>query len=121
MSHQGGLTSKLSTDIANLRRIVKRGQTEGKEPRPYTDEEKAKHNDRLQPLLDQQTEEKETRRAARVNTHTTGEADRVIKATKEAVQESTRHSESFFEAIGGAGSSKDLFPASENDNGEGKG
>ena len=116
MSHQGGLTSKLSTDIANLRRKIKRGQTEGNNPRDFTDEEKQRDHEGLQLLVNQQTEEKEARRAARVNSHTTVEMNRGIQATKDAakdtqevVREVTRHSEAYFAGIGGPGSSGDLI------------
>ena len=64
MSHQGGLTSKLSTDIANLRRKIKRGQTEGNNPRDFTDEEKARDHERLQLLQNRQNTKQEARRAA---------------------------------------------------------
>ena len=60
-------------------------------------------------LLEQQTEEKESRRAARVNSHTTLEIDRATNLMVEAVQEGTRHSEAFFATVGGAGSSGDLM------------
>ena len=110
---QGSYPSQLSMDLSNIRRKVKRGHTDAKEPRQYTPEEMEQFQHTLQILLEKQTEEKEARRAARVNSHTTLEINRAIKetkeATKEAVQEGTRHSEAFFEAVGGAGSSGDLM------------
>ena len=104
MSHQGGVTSPLSTELCNLRRKAKRGHTEGKPPRLYTDDELEWFAKREKEILAQQTEEKEARLSARMNEHTTKQTDRAIQASKEH----TRHSEEFVSAIGGAGSSNDL-------------
>ena len=104
MPHQGGVTSPLSTELGNLRRKAKRGHTEGKPPRLYTDDELEWFAKREKEILAQQTEEKEARLSARMNEHTTKQIDRAIQASKEH----TRHSETFFSAIGGAGSSNDL-------------
>ena len=40
-----------------------------------------------------------------MNDYTSIQFDQAIQATKEIVEESTRHSETFFASIGGAGSS----------------
>ena len=106
---QGGVRSELSVALCNVRADIKRGWTKGKEPREYTQEEFAQLQDKLAKLKEQQIEEQEARRATRVNKHTSAEINRAILSNKEAVQEGTRHSESFFSAIGGAGSSNDLL------------
>ena len=106
---QGGVRSELSVALCNVRADIKRGSTKGKEPREYTQEEFAYLQNKLANLKEQQIEEQDTRRATRVNKHTSSEINRAILSNKDAVQEGTRHSESFFSAIGGAGSSNDLL------------
>ena len=113
---QGSPASQLSKDLNVVRHKIKRGCTDAKEPRQYTDEEMEQFRNHRDSLLERQAEEKEARRAARVNSHTTVEMNRGIQATKDAakdtqevVREVTRHSEAYFAGIGGPGSSGDLI------------
>ena len=101
--------SQLSIQLSNVRQAIKRGCTSGDNPREYTNAEREAFKQRRDALLEQQEEEQEARRVARINSHTTVEVDRGIQATKEAVQEGSRHSEAFFQAVGGAGSSNDML------------
>ena len=79
--------------------------TRGNNPRPFTPDEMDRFREQEIELMEKQTEEKESRQAARVNSYTTKEADRVIDAVKVA----TINSESFFSVVGGAGSSTDVL------------
>ena len=110
---QGSYPSQTSINLCAVRRKIKRGCSEAKEPRPYTDEEMQHFRNQRDDLLQQQEEEKEVRQAARINKHTTVEIDRAIQATKETVVETvvknTRQSEDFFQDVGGSGSSTDLM------------
>ena len=104
-----GAKSQLSIELSNVRQALRRGCTCGANPRHYTEDEITQMQSLRDSLQEQQDEVQEARRAARVNSHTTTEANRVIEATKTAVQEGTRHSEAFFQEVGGAGSSNDLL------------
>ena len=97
--------SQLTIDLTNAKQAFRRGWTTGENPRQYTPEEMEAWRQKRDALQLEQEEAQDARRAARVNTHTTAEMNRGIQA----VQEATRHSETFFQAIGGAGSSNDLL------------
>ena len=127
--------SQLSIDLSNAKQAYKRGCTIGAKPRQYNVEEMEAIRIKRDTLQEQQDEVQEARRAARVNSHTTVEIDRSIEATNKVtketakavvnetkevvqkaatatqvvVQESTRHAEAYFQAVGGAGSSNDLL------------
>ena len=105
----GKVKSQLSIELSNVRQAIKRGCTSGDNPRAYTNAEIEAFKQRRDTLLEQQAEEQEARRAARINSHITSVTDRATKETKEAVQEGTRHSEAFFQIAGGAGSSNHLL------------
>ena len=102
-----GAKSQLSIDLSNVKRDIRCAVANGNE------EEIEQLRSKRDTMQEQQDEVQEARRAARVNSHTTVEINRAIsetsKATKEAVQDGTRYSEVFFQSVGGAGSSNDLF------------
>ena len=79
---QGSYPSQTSRDLCVVREKIKRGYSECKEPREYTEEEMEQFRNKRDHLVQQLVEEKEARRAARVNKHTTVEIDRAIQATK---------------------------------------
>ena len=103
-----GPTSKLSRQLANVLLELRSGKTRGKNPRDYTpDEIRAK--EALRDNLRKQMRENATQRAIqRINDHTTSEADRIIAAQGQQINEATADSRAFFASVGGAGSSTDL-------------
>ena len=84
MQHQGGATSKLSTDLGNLRRKIQSGVTRGDNPRPCTVDEMEQFRKQEKQLGRLQHSEEERLRAARVKSYITKEANTVIDVVKEA-------------------------------------
>ena len=70
--------SKASNDIKNIRQQLKSGQTRGGNPHDLTPEETERLEKRRDELAAQIKEQHKERGIARVNKHTTVEADRVI-------------------------------------------
>ena len=99
MPHLGGKTCKLSIDLGNVRRALKSGKTRGKQPRDLTEGEINELRTKEKALLQKQREVNQTRFSAKIISHTTAEANRVIQT----VEDSTRDSSTFFKSIGGSG------------------
>ena len=104
MPHLGGQTSKMSNDLKNIQTQLKSGQTRGSNPRELRPEEITDLEQRRDTFKSQMRENAKNRITARVNSHTTTEADRVIACAQEA----SVPAQKYFGAIGGAGSSTDL-------------
>jgi len=99
-----GRPSKLSRALADVRLQLKSGKTRGQNPRDLDPDEIAAL-EKTRGVLEAKGKQKAKERAiSRINAHTTSEADRVIKA----VEEASKPANTYFDAIGGAGSSTDL-------------
>ena len=104
MPHLGGKQSVLSSALSNVRRQLNSGKTRGQNPRDLEPDELSAL-ERQRDILEAEMKNNANERAlARINAHTTTEADRVIHA----VQEASKPASAYFDAIGGAGSSTDL-------------
>ena len=104
MPHLGGKQATLSSALGNVSRQLKSGKTRGQNPRDLEPDELSaleKQRDTLKAEMKKRAKE---RAVARINAHTTTEADRVIHA----VQEASKPASAYFDAIGGAGSSTDV-------------
>ena len=104
MGHLGGMTSKISRALHNVREQLRTGKTRGQHPRDLLLEEVAALEQKRTSLATEARETARKRSADRIASHTTREAHRVI----EAVERAGASASSYFEAIGGAGSSTDL-------------
>ena len=103
-----GPTSKLSRDLANVQADLRTGKTRAKTPRDFTPEE-IRAKEALRDRLKKQMRENAAQRAIRrINEHTTTEADRVIEAQGQQINDATADSRAFFASVSGAGSSVDL-------------
>ncbi len=99
-----GRPSKLSRALADVRLQLKSGKTRGQNPRDLDPDEIAAL-EKTRGVLEAKGKQKAKERAiSRINAHTTSEADRVIKA----VEEASKPANTYFDAVGGAGSSTDL-------------
>ena len=99
-----GQSSKMSKDLGNITTQLKSGKTRGRHPRDLSLEEITALVHRRDSFKAQMRENAKNRITARVNSHTTNEAERVITC----VQEATVPIQQYFTGIGGAGSSTDL-------------
>ena len=103
-----GPTSKLSRDLANVQADLRTGKTRAKTPRDFTPEE-IRAKEALRDRLKKQMRENAAQRAIRrINEHTTTEADRVIEAQGQQINDATADSRTFFASVNGAGSSTEL-------------
>ena len=103
-----GPTSKLSRYLAHVKEQLKTGKTRGTNPRDLSPEEITaleQKRDALQTTMKIQARE---RVIARVNSHATAEANRVIQTIQDSIQDSTIESKEFFKSVGGSGSSTEL-------------
>ena len=104
MPMQGSKPSKLSKDLGNVVAQLRSQKTRGANPRDLEPEEIAALEQKRDALKAQMKQMAKERTVARINGHTTAEADRVIGA----VHGATASANAYFNAIGGAGSSTDL-------------
>ena len=81
--------SKQSTDLANVQRQLRSGHTRGKNPRPLTDDEVEALEQKRAKLQAEIAEAQHQRSVARINSHTTQEAEQTRAAVK-AEGEQTR-------------------------------
>ena len=109
MPHFGGPTSKLSQDLNNINRQLKSGKTRGHNPRDLTPEEITALGKKRDALVMQMRDSAKERAVNRINAHSTIEANRVIAAVSANIDTATAPSSRFFQAVGGEGSSTELF------------
>ena len=99
-----GAASKLSRDLANVRMQLKTKKTRGTNERDLDPEEITALEEKRDAIQAEMRRQATERNINKINSHTTAESDRVIQS----VQDATRNSEEFFQAVGGSGSSTDL-------------
>ena len=104
MPMQGSKPSKLSKDLGNVVAQLKSKKTRGANPRDLEPEEIVALEQKRDALKAQMKQMAKERTVARVNGHTTAEADRVIGA----VHAATASADAYFNDIGGRGSPADL-------------
>ena len=100
--------SKLAMDLGNVVRQLKSGKTRSSNPRDLDSQEIAaleQKRDALQTAIRMAARE---RGIARVNSHATAEANRVIQTIQDSIQDSTIESKEFVKSVGGSGSSTEL-------------
>ena len=81
VSHKG-MTSKNSRDLANVRQQLRTEHTRGTNPRPLGVEDIQDLRRQRDKLLARKKEVAMERAVARIERHTTGEADRVVQAVQ---------------------------------------
>ena len=99
-----GYTSKTSYALRNINEQIKSGKTRSANPRELSPEEITALKEQRDVLRNTLSIQAQERRIAKINSHTTVEANRVIQT----VEDSTRDSKVFFQNVGGVGSSTDL-------------
>ena len=93
----------MSKDFGNVVAQLKSGKTRGSNPRDLEPEELVALEQKRDALKAKMQQSAKERAVARINGHTTAQADRVVKA----VQDAAAPANAYFSAIGGAGSSAD--------------